>query len=146
MGRGRSTNGKLTLVEPIDPQRSVQTTFAGGHSEREGQTRLSTLSRSIYTAILDRLVHHSQAISIDGPSWRVRQHAQLNRGSFSYQGAAQGSDRQVDVPGTHGRSGLGMIAHPTPYTEQTVDGRSMRRERQRVSLDGSPNTGVEECW
>jgi DNA replication protein DnaC len=30
-------------------------------------------------AILDRLVHHSHAISIDGPSWRVRQHAQLNR-------------------------------------------------------------------
>jgi hypothetical protein len=30
-------------------------------------------------AILDRLVHHSHAISIDGPSWRVHQHAQLNR-------------------------------------------------------------------
>ncbi len=32
-------------------------------------------------AILDRLVHHSHAITIDGPSWRAHQHSQLNRPS-----------------------------------------------------------------
>jgi len=30
-------------------------------------------------AILDRLVHHSYAITIDGPSWRAHRHSQLNR-------------------------------------------------------------------
>lgn len=29
-------------------------------------------------AILDRLVHHSHAITIDGPSWRAHQHSKLN--------------------------------------------------------------------
>lgn len=32
-------------------------------------------------AILDRLVHHSRAIHIDGPSWRSYQHQLLNRSS-----------------------------------------------------------------
>ena len=32
-------------------------------------------------AILDRLVHHSRAIHIDGPSWRSHQHKLLNRPS-----------------------------------------------------------------
>ena len=32
-------------------------------------------------AILDRLVHHSRAIHIDGPSWRSHQHQLLNRSS-----------------------------------------------------------------
>ncbi len=31
-------------------------------------------------AILDRLVHRSHAITIEGPSWRAHQHQQLNRG------------------------------------------------------------------
>lgn len=30
-------------------------------------------------AILDRLVHHSYAITINGPSWRAHRHSQLNR-------------------------------------------------------------------
>jgi len=32
-------------------------------------------------AILDRLVHHSHAITIDGPSWRAHQHSKLNAAS-----------------------------------------------------------------
>lgn len=32
-------------------------------------------------AILDRLVHHSYAIHIDGPSWRAKEHSRLNRPS-----------------------------------------------------------------
>jgi len=32
-------------------------------------------------AILDRLVHHSHAITIDGPSWRAHQHSRLNNTS-----------------------------------------------------------------
>ncbi len=32
-------------------------------------------------AILDRLVHHSHAITIDGPSWRAHQHSRLNTAS-----------------------------------------------------------------
>ncbi len=32
-------------------------------------------------AILDRLVHHSHAITIDGPSWRAHQHTLLNNAS-----------------------------------------------------------------
>jgi len=30
-------------------------------------------------AILDRLAHHSYAISIEGPSWRAKEHSRLNR-------------------------------------------------------------------
>ena len=40
------------------------------------------LGDDIATAsILDRLVHHSRAINIDGPSWRAHQHQLLNRSS-----------------------------------------------------------------
>jgi len=34
-------------------------------------------------AILDRLVHRSHAITIDGPSWRAHEHEQLNRADAS---------------------------------------------------------------
>lgn len=34
---------------------------------------------SATAAILDRLVHHSHAITIEGPSWRAHQHHQLNQ-------------------------------------------------------------------
>ena len=34
-------------------------------------------------AILDRLVHHSHAITIEGPSWRAHQHALLNTDSHT---------------------------------------------------------------
>jgi len=33
----------------------------------------------ITTAIVDRLVHHSIIISIEGPSWRMRESKQLNK-------------------------------------------------------------------
>ena len=40
-------------------------------------------------AILDRLVHHSHAITIEGPSWRAHQHSRLNQASADEDQAGQ---------------------------------------------------------